>query len=183
MLKCRIFSTNISLLKIDSSNGQDRLISTSSNDHPQPFILQLPICGPITKQQMEICTKSEQFQQIPQGRQIQNGGTRNDPDFPINMGVGDIHRLQGRLLPHTIQNHARKYLRFHVQDKTYQFKALPLCLSTAPLEFTVVTKEAKLMAFQKGISILHNWLVWARSHQICLQHTQTLVAFVRTWVG
>ena len=37
-----------------------------------------------------------------------------------------------------IQEQSRKYLRFHVQGKTYQFKALPFGLSTAPLEFTVV---------------------------------------------
>ena len=35
------------------------------------------------------------------------------------------------------------------------------------------------MALKRGIRIhqyLDNWLVWARSHQTCLQHTQTLVA-------
>ena len=33
-----------------------------------------------------------------------------------------------------IQEQSRKYLRFHVQGQTYQFKALPFGLSTAPLE-------------------------------------------------
>ena len=37
-----------------------------------------------------------------------------------------------------IQEQSRKYLRFHVQGRTYQFKALPSGLSTAPMEFTVV---------------------------------------------
>ena len=37
-----------------------------------------------------------------------------------------------------IHEQSRKYLRFHVQGQTYQFKALPFGLSTAPLEFTVV---------------------------------------------
>ena len=32
------------------------------------------------------------------------------------------------------QEQSRKYLRFHVQDRTYRFKALPFGLSTAPLE-------------------------------------------------
>ena len=49
-----------------------------------------------------------------------------------------------------IQEQSRKYLRFHVQGQTYQFKALPFGLSTAPLEFTVVAKEVKLMAIHKG---------------------------------
>ena len=67
---------------------------------------------------------------------------------------------------------------FHVQGRTYQFKALPFGLSTAPLEFTVVAKEVKLMAINKGIRIhqyLDDWLVRARSHQESLQHTQDLV--------
>ena len=78
----------------------------------------------------------------------------------------------------SIQDQSRKYLRFHVQAQTYQFKALPFGLSTAPMEFTVVIKEVKLMAIHKDIRIhqyLDNWLVRARSHQACLQHTQDLV--------
>ena len=77
-----------------------------------------------------------------------------------------------------IQEQSRKYLRFHVQGQTYQFKALPFGLSTAPLEFTVIAKEVKLMAIHKGIRIhqyLDDWLVRATSHQACLQHTQKLV--------
>ena len=77
-----------------------------------------------------------------------------------------------------IQEQSRKYLRFHVQGQTYQFKALPFGLSTAPLEFTVIAKEVKLMASHRGIRIhqyLDDWLVRATSHQACLQHTQSLV--------
>ena len=77
-----------------------------------------------------------------------------------------------------IQEQSRKYLRFHVHGQTYQFKALPFGLSTAPMEFTVVAKEVKLMAGHKGIRIhqyLDDWLVRAKSHSICLQNTQTLV--------
>ena len=77
-----------------------------------------------------------------------------------------------------IQEQSRKYLRFHVEGRTYQFKALPFDLSTAPLKFTVVIKEVKLMAMHKGIRIhqyLDDWLVRASSHQICLRHTQDLV--------
>ena len=34
-------------------------------------------------------------------------------------------------------------MRFHIQCRSYQFKALPFGLSTAPMEFTVVAKEVK----------------------------------------
>ena len=77
-----------------------------------------------------------------------------------------------------IQEQSRKYLRFHVEGRTYKFKALPFGLSTAPLEFTMVAKEVKLMAIHKGIRIhqyLDDWLVRARSYQACLQHTRTLL--------
>ena len=77
-----------------------------------------------------------------------------------------------------IQEQSRKYLRFHVQGRTYQFKALPFGLSTAPMEFTVIANEVKLMAIHKGIRIhqyLDDWLVRATSPQTCLKHTQTLV--------
>ena len=70
-----------------------------------------------------------------------------------------------------IQEQSRKYLRFHVQGRTYQFKTLPFGLSTAPMEFNVLAKEVKLMAIHRGIRIhqyLDDWLVRARSHQICL---------------
>ena len=53
-------------------------------------------------------------------------------------------------------------MRFHIHDQSYQFKALPFGLSTAPMEFTVVAKEVKLMALQRGIRIhqyLDDWLV------------------------
>ena len=77
-----------------------------------------------------------------------------------------------------IQEQSRKYLRFHVQGRTYQFKALPFGLSTAPLEFTVVAKEVKLMATHKGIRIhqyLDDWLVRSKSRKTCLHHTQVLI--------
>ena len=86
-----------------------------------------------------------------------------------------------------IQEQSRKYLRFHVQGQTYQFKALPFGLFTAPMEFTVVAKEVKLMATHQGIRIhqyLDDWLVRANFYPICLQHTQILVKLCRDlgWV-
>ena len=69
-------------------------------------------------------------------------------------------------------------MRFHLQGRSYKFKALPFGLSTAPMEFTVVAKEVKLMALQKGIrthQYLDDWLVRASTHDTCLQHTQILV--------
>ena len=40
-----------------------------------------------------------------------------------------------------IHSQSRNYMRFHVQGCSYQFKALPFGLSTAPMEFTVVVRD------------------------------------------
>ena len=76
------------------------------------------------------------------------------------------------------QEQSRKCLRFHTQGRAYQFKALPFGLSTAPMEFTLIPKEVKLMAIHKDLRIhqyLDDWFVRARSHQAGLQHTQELI--------
>ena len=105
-------------------------------------------------------------------RVVQDGDPRDNKNLPTGRGVGHIHRFQRRILPHTIHSQSRKYMRFHLQGRSYQFKALPFGLST------VVAKEVKLMALQKGIrthQYLDDRLVRASTHDTCLQHTQTLV--------
>ena len=73
-------------------------------------------------------------------------------------------------------------MRFILNKWTYQFTALPFGLATAPLKFTKVVKEVKLMAQSRGIRIhqyLDDWLLRAPSQEICLQHTQTTLALCR----
>ena len=126
---------------------------------------------------METYTRSEQFKPIPQVTKIQNGDTGHHQDIsPTREWVTSID-FKDAYFHIPIQEQSRKYSRFHVQGKIYQFKALPFGLSTAPMEFTVIAKEVKLIA-NKGIRIhqyLDDWLAIARSHQICLQHTRTLM--------
>ena len=139
---------------ITSAYGQK--LSRAGEQSKVSGIFQQVIFGPQTQQQMETYTASEQSTSIPQGSKIQDGNTGNH------------------------QN--RKYLRFHIQGQTYQFKALPFGLSTAPTEFTVIAKEVKIMATCKGIRIqqyLDDWLVRARSHQTGLQHA---CASSKVWV-
>ena len=79
---------------------------------------------------------------------------------------------------HCHQRNSPGHIKFHVQGRTYQFKALSFGLSTAPMELTVVAKELKLMAIHKGRIIhqyLDDWLVKATSHRGCLRHTLDLV--------
>ena len=78
-----------------------------------------------------------------------------------------------------ISQRSRKYLGFFLGSKAYQFMALPFGLARAPLEFTKVVKEVKLMAQARGIRIhqyLDDWLVRAPDQETCQLHTQTLLA-------
>ena len=76
-----------------------------------------------------------------------------------------------------IHSQSRKYMCFHIQGRSYQFKALPFGLSTAPMEFTVMT-IGQTDGFKEGYKdppIPRRLLARARSHHNCLQHTQPLV--------
>ena len=117
----------------------------------------------------------EHLEHLPKDRVVQNREPRDNKNLLTARGVGHLHRLQGRILPHTNSQSVQEVHAFSHPE----FKPLPFGMSTAPMEFTVVAKEVKLMALQKGKRIrqyLDDWLVRATSHQICLQHTQTLVA-------
>ena len=70
-----------------------------------------------------------------------------------------------------ITQRSRKYLGFFLNNQTFQFIALPFGLATAPLEFTKVVKEVKLMAQAKGIRIhqyIDDWLLRAPCLETCL---------------
>ena len=135
-------------------------------------VLQPAIFGTQTQQPVETYLRPEQLEH----RVIQN------KNLHTGRGVGQLHRLQGCILPYTNSQSVQEVHVFSHPGSVQPFKAQPFGLSTAPMEFTVVAKEVKLMALQRGIRIhqyLDNWLVRATSHQTCLQHRQTLVALCR----
>ena len=90
--------------------------------------------------------------------------------------MGNIHRFQGYLLPYPNRQY-RKYLHFHVQGQSYQFKVL----FTASKEFTAVNKVIRINQY------LDDSLVRATFHQTLtkLHHTLTLVAMCQElgWNG
>ena len=86
-----------------------------------------------------------------------------------------------------VHNRSRKFLWFHFQNQTYQFRALPFSLSAAPMEFTCMVKEVKLMAQSRGIRIrqyLDDWLIRAPTRKSYHQGTQSLLTLCQElgWV-
>ena len=139
--------------------------------------LQPAIFGTQTQQKVET---GPGLEHLFKHRVIQNGDPR-DNTLQAGEWVTSID-FKDAYFHIPIHSQSRKYMRFHLQGRSYQSKALPFGLSTAPMEFTVVAKEVKLMALQRGIRIhqyLDDWLVRASSHDTCLQQTQTLMTLCR----
>ena len=98
--------------------------------------------------------------------------------------MGHIARLQRCLLPHSPKP---GFPKTFLEGQTLQFRALPFGLSTAPMEFTIVVKEVKLMAQAKGIRLhqyLDDWLIRSQTKESCSYQTQALLALCQElgWV-
>ena len=66
-----------------------------------PGVLQLAIFGTQTQQPVETYLGSQQTQHLFENTVIQNGDRGDNKDLPPDRGVGNLHRLQGRILPYT----------------------------------------------------------------------------------
>jgi hypothetical protein len=72
----------------------------------------------------------------------------------------------------------RKFLRFQVLGKVYQFLALPFGLNTAPRLFTKLGTQVKKMGVKMGISVhqyLDDWLNRASSREEVIRTTNQLL--------
>ena len=69
--------------------------------NPVPGFLQPVIPCTKAKQPVAPHLGSEQTEQILENTVFQNGDTRDNTDLPPGRGVGDLHRLQRRILPYT----------------------------------------------------------------------------------
>ena len=145
-------------------------------------LLQPAVHSSQTKQQMASNLGFEQSQSFPPLGNLQNGNSRDHPNFPSKRRMGHISNAYFH-----IPINPRKYRRFHLHGQTFQFRALPFGLATAPLEFTKVVKEVKLMAQSRSIRIhqyLDDWLLRAPCRETCVSQTQTLMALCQQlgWV-
>ena len=81
-----------------------------------------------------------------------------------------------------IHPQSRKFLRFHHKETSYQFTSLPFGLATAPLVFTSLVKEVKLLALKQNIRLhqyLDDWLIRASSQDEAQKHTVKLLSLIQ----
>jgi hypothetical protein len=72
----------------------------------------------------------------------------------------------------------RKYLRFAILGRVFQFKTLPFGLSPAPRIFTQVVKVLLKWCHRKGIQMipyLDDWLIYNLDSAVLVEHTQQVV--------
>ena len=72
----------------------------------------------------------------------------------------------------------RKYLRFVVNKKVYQFACLPFGLATSPREFTKLLRPVVSLLRQQGVKLhvyLDDWLIRADTPEEAQLHSQTTI--------
>ena len=72
----------------------------------------------------------------------------------------------------------RKYLRFVVNKKVYQFTCLPFGLATSPQEFTKLLRPVVSLLRQQGVKLhvyLDDWLIRADTPEEAQLHAQTTI--------
>ena len=72
----------------------------------------------------------------------------------------------------------RKYLRFVVNKKVYQFTCLPFGLATSPQEFTKLLRPVVSLLRQQGVKLhvyLDDWLIRADTPEEAQLHSQTII--------
>ena len=119
-----------------------------------PRILQPVVSGPKTQQQMKTHFGPQSIKSVSGPRHFQDGNSRDHLVVLAKKGERVMSLDFSDAYFHIPINHrSRKYLRFYLHNQMYQFTTLPFGLDTAPLEFTKVVKEVKLMAQTRGIRI------------------------------
>ncbi|RLC31138.1 MAG: hypothetical protein DRH37_03745 [Deltaproteobacteria bacterium] len=72
----------------------------------------------------------------------------------------------------------RKYLRFAILGRVFQFKTLPFGLAPAPRIFTQVVKVLLKWCHRKGINMvpyLDDWLLYHTDRELLIEHTRLVV--------
>ena len=158
---------------ITSAYGQE-CHRTSSQKGLTRF-LQPTIFSPKTRQQVKTDLRPKQSESFPQDRKIQDGDTGNHQNISPKGRMGNLHRLQGRLLPHSNTGTVQEVppISYPGADLPVQSTAVRSVDSSHGVYYCSKGGKADGQRYKV------DWLVRATSHQVCLQHTQVLIKMCR----
>ena len=86
--------------------------------------------------------------------------------------------LQDAYLQVPVHHNSRRYLRFVIEGRTYQFRVLCFGLTTAPQVFTRIMAPVSAILHKYGVRMLRyldDWLILASSELACLQSRDRLL--------
>ena len=89
----------------------------------------------------------------------------------------------GRLLHIPIHHRSRKYLRFTLRGRVYQFKALPFSLSTSPFVFTRPMIVIATFLRRRAVTLhpyLDDWLARNQNRRKLLEHRQFILSLINS---
>ena len=147
---------------ITSAYGQE-CHRTSSQKGLTRF-LQPTIFSPKTRQQVKTDLRPKQSESFPQDRKIQDGDTGNHQNISPKWRMGNLHRLQGRLLPHSNTGTVQEVppISYPGADLPVQSTAVRSVDSSHGVYYCSKGGKADGQRYKV------DWLVRATSHQVCL---------------
>ena len=98
-LLCQSLQEQLPVRGITATHRQK--CSRASKKSHVPGFLQPTVSSSQTEQQMETHSGPEQTKSFSKGTKVQDGDTRDHKNLPARGRMGYLHRLQGRLLPHS----------------------------------------------------------------------------------
>ena len=102
---------------------------------------------------VETSDRFEFFKQSFACMNFQNGNSRIYQEVDSKGGVGHLDRPHRRLFSCSNSPTISKISEISNKKGVFQFQALPFGVATAPLEFTRIVKEVKLIAQAKNLRI------------------------------
>ena len=141
-----------------------------------PGFLQSVVSGTQEDRRSATCDRPVHSQPSHGGSTLQDGDARVRPISHQKSGVGGDIRDAYLHVP--MHQAVRKYLRFVVNKKVYQFTCLPFGLATSPREFTKLLRPVVSLLRQQGVKLhvyLDDWLIRADTPEEAQLHSQTTI--------
>ena len=108
-------------------------------------------------------------------RKVKDAVQLNDWAFSLDLTDAFLH------IP--IHHRSRKYLRFTLRGRVYQFKALPFGLSTSPYAFTRLMNVIVTFLRRRAITLhpyLDHWLARNQNRRRLLEHRQFILSLINS---
>ena len=108
-------------------------------------------------------------------RKVKDAVQLNDWAFSLDLTDAYLH------IP--IHHRSRKYLRFTLRGRMYQFKALPFGLSTGPYTFTRLMNVIVTFLRRRAVTLhpyLDDWLARNQNRRRLLEHRQFILSLINS---